>query len=136
VLHPEVLGSMLDDEISVAEERLAGRSSAIWRVGPLVYCAPHRDVGSWRIRLDGRTYDATPFRLAFVDEELEPLDTAMWPNGTSAGIHQVLDVPWMCIAETYEYYLHPGHHTETWDSIRSEKRLAETLSHILRRCGQ
>jgi hypothetical protein len=127
---------MLDDEIAVAEERLAGRFSAIWREDTLVYVAPNEGAGSWRIRLDGCAYDAEPFRVALVDDHLEPLACADWPPITCPGLHEVLGVPWICVSGVYEFYVHPSHYQESWDAIRNEKRLPDLLAHLLRRCGQ
>ena len=136
MLHPQLVGEMLDGEIEVARERLAGRFLAIDRAGTAVVCTPPVAAGPWRVALDGRGYDAEPFHLSIVDGNGSPLPGGSWPSGLYAGgEHPVLKVPWACVQGTFEYHLLPGHHSDPWDAHRNVLRLDHLLGHILRRCG-
>ncbi len=135
MLHPALLGEMLDGEIEIARERLAGRFDRLNRVGSTVMCEFDAG-GSRRMALDGREYDSEPFRLSFLGADGKPLSAADWPPGICNGDHPVLKVPWACIQGTYEYSRFPGHHETSWDSVRYQIRLPELLDHLLRRCGR
>ncbi len=102
--------------------------------GATVLCQP-RDLDQV-LRLDGRGYDAEPFRLSVVDGDGVPLPGAVWPPGLHHSQHPVLEVPFACVQGTYEYHTHPGHVADSWDRHRHRLRLAQLLDHLLRRCGR
>jgi hypothetical protein len=134
MLHPRIVGEMLDSEIRVARSRLAGRFTKLRRSGTTVICEFGTE-RKYRLVLNGREYDSEALRLAFVNEKGLPLPGSEWPPGLCHGDHPVLGVPWACVNGTYEYTRFPGHHEQSWDSVRYEIRLPDLLDHLLRKCG-
>lgn len=134
MLATAVLAELLEDEVAVARDRLADRVAMLTVDGTAVLCQPR---GLDQIlRLDGRGYDAEPFRFSVVDGAGEPLPGAAWPPGLHHSQHPVLDVPFACVQGTYEYHLHPGHVADRWDRYRHRLRLAQLLDHLLQKCGR
>jgi hypothetical protein len=135
MLHPRIVGEMLDSEIEVARSRLAGRFTTLERIGTTAVC--EFDInGKYRLALDAHEYDSEALRLSFLDESGAALPASGWPPGLCNGEHPVLAVPWACVNGTYEFTRFPGHHEQSWDSIRYEIRLADLLDHLLRKCGR
>ena len=135
MLHPRIVGEMLDSEIEVAASRLAGRFTRLSRSGTTVICE-FENGRAYRLALDGREYDSEALRLSFVDSNGLPVPGSEWPPGLYSGEHPVLLVPWACVQGTYEYARYPGHHEQSWDAIRYEIRLVDLLDHLLRKCGR
>ena len=137
MLHPAVLRELLDDDVAVARDRLAGRAQDISIDGHVVYCHFERPGGdNYCLRLDGRAYDADPFRLSVVDAQDRPLPASGWPPGLYHSEHPVLKVPFACVLGTYEYHTYPGHVADVWDRYRHRLRLADLLGHLLRKAGR
>ena len=51
-------------------------------------------------------------------------------------VHPVLGRHFVCIRDCAEYYAHPSHLQEQWDTVRNTLRLAELLDHALRKAGR
>lgn len=136
-LHPAVAEELLDAEIAAAELRLGDRITGISREGTDVYCRVEgTNVGSVTIRLDGREFDAEPFRVAVVDENGNIAAHDRWPGALSLGPHPFLGRPFACVQGTYEYHAHPTHLTDRWDLYRNQLRLPQLLDHLLRKAGR
>ena len=138
MLHKVVLQELLEDDLSVARDRLAGRICGIALAGSSVLCrfeAPGGG-GEYCLRLSGRAYDAEPFRLAVVDDAGDTLPADRWPPGLYHSQHPILGVPFACVQGTYEYHTHPGHIADVWDRYRHRIRLADLLDHLLRKSGR
>jgi hypothetical protein len=136
MLHPAVLSELLEDEVAVARGRLGSRVDSLERIGASVDCRFTLKSGvEHRLVLDGRGYDADPFRVMAVDQQGEPLPAAGWPPGLCHGDHPVLQVPFACVQGSWEYHAHPQHVADVWDRYRHTRRLAQLLAHLLRRCG-
>ena len=139
-LHPEVLADLLDAEVGVARDQLAGRVDRIDVASPHVDIAFHAHGLPWTIRLDGSDYDALPLALSVVDEQGRLAGPAGWPPGllyTQAADHPVLHRPWACLRGTYEFHFYPGHTggEDSWELSRADLRLGTLAGHILERCG-
>jgi hypothetical protein len=134
MLAAAVVAELLEDEVVVARERLGDRVAMLTVDGTTVLCQP-RDLEQV-LRLEGRGYDAEPFRFSVLDANGVPLPGAAWPPGLHHSQHPVLDVPFACVQGLYEYHLHPGHVADCWDRYRHRLRLAQLLHHLLRRCGR
>jgi hypothetical protein len=134
MLAAAVLAELLDDEAAVARERLGDRVAVLTVDDAAVLCQP-RGLDQV-LRLDGRGYDAEPFRFSVVDGDGVPLRGVAWPPGLHHSQHPVLGVPFACVQGTYEYHTHPGHAADSWDRYRHQLRLAQLLDHLLRRCGR
>jgi hypothetical protein len=134
MLAAAVVAELLEDEVVAARERLGDRVAMLTVDGTAVLCQP-RGLDQV-LRLDGRGYDAEPFRFSVVDGAGVPLPGAAWPPGLHHSQHPVLDVPFACVQGLYEYHLHPGHVTDPWDRHRHRLRLVQLLDHLLRRCGR
>lgn len=137
MLHPLVLTDLLEDEVAVASERLGHRAAGLRHDGRYVTC-PLRPDGQapTSLALDGRWYDAEPFRVAVCGPDGLALPAAGWPRGLVHSVHPVLGRPFACVRGTYEYHLHPQHYQDRWDAHRSRLRLADLLDHLLRKAGQ
>lgn len=133
MLHPDVLGEMLDDEIAAAQGLLRCRVDRIERDGVGVAIDLADDLV---LHLDGSHYDAEPFRVAVTNAEGELMPHERWPPGMSLGIHPVLDRPFACVQGTYEYHAHPSHLTDHWSTYRNELRLTDLLDHLLRKASR
>lgn len=137
MLHPLVLADLLGDEVAVASERLGGRAVGLRHDGRHVTC-PLGPTGNAprSLVLDGRWYDAEPFRVAVCGPDGLPLPADGWPPGLVHSVHPVLGRPFACVRGTYEYHLFPGHHHDRWDAYRSRLRLADLLDHLLCKAGR
>jgi len=136
MLHPQLLGELLAAEVEVARERLGGRCDSLLVHGPMVVCAVTTNGHAHTLALDATRYDAEPLALSVTDASGATVPAADWPPGLYYSEHPVLHRPWSCTRGTFEYHLYPGHHTEPWDAIRREIRLADLLDHLLRKCGR
>lgn len=137
MLHQVVLQDLLEDECARARERLGDRIQDLSLRDGIVYCGftvPGR--GEYRLRLDGRHYDAEPFRVAVVDADDNILPPPGWPPGLCLGYHPVLGVPCVCVRGCYEYHVHTSHLADVWDRYRHKIRLADLLDHLVRRSGR
>ncbi|MHB1004092.1 MAG: hypothetical protein ACYC3S_00440 [Chloroflexota bacterium] len=137
MLHPVVLLDLLEAEVAVAEDRLGKRVASLSLIDHYVCCRFIAASGAtYTLRLDGRAYDAEPFRVAVVDAGGNPLPPPQWPAGLCHGLHPVTGQPFACVRGAFEYHCHPSHLGDTWDRYRFRIRLADLLDHLLRRCGR
>jgi hypothetical protein len=137
MLHTSLLAEMLDDEVSLAAERLGERAGGLAHDARYVTCpmtAP--DGSSVLLRLDAARYDAEPVRVDVCDREGSPLTESMWPSGLLHSVHPVTGRPFVCIQGVYEYYIHPSHHKDRWDSVRATLRIVSILDHLLNKAGR
>lgn len=130
MLHRSVNADLVGGDASVARELHGHRVDFFEVNGPTVVLR----FGGHIMRLDGRGYDAEPFRLAFISEAGEPLPGSAWPSGLYSGQHPTLGVPWACVQGTFEYHVFPGHAADVWDKHRAQLRLAHLVDHLLRKC--
>lgn len=130
MLHPSVLGQMLDDEVAAAEERLGSRAS-LHRDGSTIVVP----IGEVRIVLDGARYDVEPFRFTVTDEAGQQVTHEQWPRSLSLGAHPILGRPFACVQGTYEYHAHPSHLDDHWARYRHTIRLPDLVDHLLRKAG-
>jgi hypothetical protein len=79
MLAAAVVAELLDDEVAVARDRLGDRVAMLRVDGTVVLCQP-RGLDPV-LRLDGRGYDAEPFRFSVVDAAGVPLPGVAWPPG-------------------------------------------------------
>lgn len=135
MLHPLVLAELLDEEIGIARDRLAGRFLAIERRGADVMVTFAAGDQTHTMVLHGRRYDADPFALSFIDGSGADLAGPSWPVGVLYDQHPVLNRPWACVRGTYEYFRHPSHYTESWDAIRQDVRLWYLVDQLLKKAG-
>jgi len=136
-LHPAVAEELLEAEIDAARLRLGDRITMITREGTDVFCrVDGTNVGSVTIRLEGREFDAEPFRVAVVDERGVVVPHEGWPGSLSLGPHPLLGRPFACIQGTYEYHAHPTHLADRWDTYRNQIRLPQLLDFLLRKAGR
>jgi hypothetical protein len=133
-LHPVLRHRLLDTEIGVLEERLAGRGVAVHRSGSRVHVtAP--ELGADRVLvLDAAAYDTDPVAVSVTTPDGAPVPGWRWPPALYRGDHPVLRRPFACIQGTEDYHAHPAHRDDPWDQHRSRLRLADLVAHILRRC--
>ena len=76
-------------------------------------------------------------RAQLLDNELAVARARLGERVTGgAGLHPVLNRPFACIRGCAEYYCHPSHLQERWDTLRNTLRLADLLDHALRRAGR
>jgi hypothetical protein len=137
MLHRDLAAELVADEVEVARQRLGARVTCLQARGAEVLCTfPGRAGKPVLLRLDGRAYDAEPFRVAVVDERGKILPARAWPPGLCLGRHPYLQVPFACVQGAYEYHAHPSHAAESWDRHRRRIRLAELLDHLLRKAGR
>lgn len=137
MLHPSLLGELLEDELCVARSRLGKRAEQPQHDNRYVRC---RILGSsgqplW-LRLDAAQYDRDPCSVDVCDDSGTTSPHHDWPVGLSYGIHPVHGRPWICARGTAEYFTYPGHHGERWDAYRATLRIADLLDHLLRRAGR
>jgi len=133
MLHPVLLGTLLDDEIVVINERLAARGVAARRGGHLVQVSAP-EVGEDRILvLDAERYDGEPVGVLITDADGTVLPGSRWPTGLCQGEHPVLHRPFVCVRGTIDYHAHPSHTDDSWDRYRGRIRLADLVVHLLRR---
>lgn len=137
MLHPLVLRDLLEDEVAAAAGQLGSLAAGLRHDGRYVLCPlpPAGGASRW-LRLDGARYDGEPFRVQVCGEDGAPLPAGEWPAGMMSGVHPVIGLPFACVRGTWEYYLHPSHNQERWDTHRSRLRLADLLDHLLRRAAQ
>jgi hypothetical protein len=137
MLHASLRAEMLDDEVLLAAERLGHRSPGIAHDGRYVTCPMTAQDGTpVLLRLDAAQYDAEPVRVDVCDLAGSPLAAPMWPTGLLHSIHPVTGRPFVCIQGVYEYYIHPSHHKDRWDSVRATHRISRVLDHLLQKAGQ
>lgn len=100
MLHPDLLGALLDDEVVVINERLSARGVTAWRDGHHVHVrAP--EVGEDRLLvLDAEMYDGEPVGVFVADSEGHLLPGSDWPPGLCQGEHPVLHRPFVCVRGT------------------------------------
>jgi len=137
MLHPTLLAELLDDEVSIAAERLGPRAEDLQHDGRFVRCRVTGGTGLrlW-LRLDAANYDGEPCRVDVCDNTGGTAEAAAWPPGMAYGTHPVHRRPWVCARGAYEYFTYPGHHTERWDAYRATLRIPDLLDHLLRRAGR
>lgn len=135
-LHPVLRDRLLDAEITVLEERLGGAGVAARRRGAKVHVtAP--DLGPDRVLvLDATQYDSEPLAVAITTASGTTVPGWRWPRALYRGEHPVLQRPFSCIQGTEDYHSHPAHRHDPWDHHRSRLRLADVVTHILKRCRQ
>lgn len=135
--HPALRAALLDEELWVARARLGERLAGIERVGSVIRL-PMVSPDGRRVflQLDGAGFDAEPFGLAITEEDGTVAALERWPAGLAPSAHPVLGRPFACIRGCAEYYVHPSHLQEQWDTVRSTLRLAELLDHALRKAGR
>lgn len=131
MLHAELLGELLDGEISVATQRLAGRCE-LSRHGACIHAVL---TSGTTIRLDGERYDAEPFAVAVINDDHAVVPHEQWPPGLSLGVHPIVGRPFACIRGTAEYHLHPSHLDDRWDLHRGHIQLVDLLGHLLTKAG-
>ena len=134
-VHLALRARLLDDEIDVACSRLGDRVMGMERIDSLIrvpVTAPGG--GSVYLALVGSGFDAEPFGLPELDGTSASAER--WPTGLDAGLHPVLNRPFACIRGCAEYYCHPSHLQERWDTVRNTLRLADLLDHALRKAGR
>lgn len=137
MLHPTLLREMLDDEVSLAKERLGHRAPDLAHDGRYVTCSMAAPDGTpVQLRLDAAHYDAEPVRVAICDTAGAPSPAPMWPAGLLHSIHPVTGQPFVCIQGVYEYYIHPSHHKDRWDAVRATHRIFPILDHLLKKAGR
>ena len=136
-LHPVLLAEMLEEEVAVARSELGDRISNLQvNSGEVLCCLADTNVGDAIIRLDGRHYDAEPFRVAVVDPSGDLVERAAWPGSLFHSVHPVLGRGFVCIRATFEYHCHPSHLGERWDTYRYALRLPRLLDHLVRKAGR
>jgi hypothetical protein len=135
VLHPDVLGDLLDSEVALARQRLGDRAGDLCRDGMSLIMTLKRGDGTWLLRLDGTWYDAEPFDVALVDSDGEVLPLEQWIPGFAHSVHPVFGVPWTCVSGTRAYYSHESHHTERWDAVRYRLRTDSLVDKLLTKAG-
>lgn len=135
--HSALRAVLLDEELRVARARLGERVVGLERVGSMIRLpmAPP-DGGRVFLELDGTGFDAEPFGLAVTEEDGTAAALERWPSGLAHSVHPVLGRPFACIRGCAEYYVHPSHLQEQWDTVRNALRLAELLDHALRKAGR
>lgn len=131
MLHPDVLAELLDGEIAVAAERLAGRCT----IERHERCIHARSSNGLVIRLDGGRYDAEPFAVAVISDDHEIAPASDWPVRLNSGEHPVLQQPFVCARGTAEYHTHPSHLDDRWDLHRGRVQLVDLLRHLLDRAS-
>ncbi|WP_328442726.1 hypothetical protein [Amycolatopsis sp. NBC_00438] len=135
--HPALLTQLLDDEVEVARSRLGDRATGIERVSSTIRVPLSAPDGSpLLLVLDGSNFDAAPFGVTVTEPDGSPAPLERWPAGLGASMHPVLNRPFVCVRGCAEYYSHPSHLQESWDTVRNTLRLAELLDHLLRRGGK
>ncbi len=136
-LHPALLNEMLEEEVAVAQKQLGGRISNLDIVGTDLFCfLTNTNVGDAVIRLDGANYDSEPFSVTVADEAGHIAEQPRWPGTLFYSIHPGLQRGFVCIRGTFEYYCHPSHLNERWDTHRATIRLPHLLDHLVRRAGR
>lgn len=136
MLHPSLLAEMLDAEVDLAQQRLGERARDLRHDGRFVTCSlPSPDGSPLELRLDALRYDGEPVRVDVCGTN-GPVGPERWPAGLMHSIHPVTGLPFACIQGVYEYYIHPSHLQDSWDSIRANKRIPEILDHLLRKAGR
>jgi hypothetical protein len=137
MLHPVVVNEILEVEADVARAEHGRRLAALEVVGTEVLCTvTDTNVGDVVLRFDGARYDAEPLGFAVVDAAGNVLPPEQWPAGLCHGIHPTLQRPWLCIKGCFEFHTFPGHTNEPWDLDRSQIRLTNLLSHVLRKINK
>lgn len=137
MLHASLLAEMLDDEVSLAAQRLGHRAPRLAHDGRYVTVPMTAPDGTpVLLRLDAAHYDAKPVRVDICDRTGTPMPASMWPNGLLHSIHPVTGHPFACIQGVYEYYIHPSHHKDRWDSVRATHRISPVLDHLLHKAGR
>jgi len=132
-----VLAEMLEDEVTVARERLGGRITELRIVGTDIICSlEDTNVGTALLRFTARDYDAEPLKFAVVTLTGEIAEPAAWPGNLFHSIHPILEHPMSCTQGTYEYHCFPGHTADRWDAHRSTLRLPHLLDHLVRKAGR
>jgi hypothetical protein len=136
-LQSTIVADLLDTEVAIAQERLGDRISAIFRVGTQVHCVIEKtNVGTATLRLEGAGYDAEPLQVAVITPDGQVAPREGWPGTLFHSIHPVLDRPFACVQGTYEYHCLPCHMADRWDAHRGHLRLAELLSHLVKKARQ
>lgn len=137
MLQGSFLAEMLDDEVSLASQRLGQRAPGLAHDGRYVTCPMAAPDGTpVLLRLDATQYDAEPVRVDICDVKGTSLPAPMWPNGLLHSIHPVTGQPFVCIQGVYEYYIHPSHHKDRWDTVRATHRISPVLEHLLQKAGR
>lgn len=134
-LHPAVLADLLDLEVRQARDHLGDRAHDLRREGSQLLMTLVRPDGSWILRLDGGDYDAEPYDATLVDRHGQLLPLEQWIPGFALGIHNSLDVPFVCVSGTRAFYAHESHYTQRWDTDRYRHRADSLLDHLLRKAG-
>jgi hypothetical protein len=121
----------------VARRRLGNRVTGIRRDGATARTPVTAPDGTrvW-LCLDGTGFDAEPFAVTITEDDGSAAPAGRWPAGLLSGIHPVLGRPFVCVRGCAEYYSHPSHFQDRWDTVRPALRLAELLDHLLRRAGR
>jgi hypothetical protein len=132
MLHPAVLGEMLDDEVAAAEIRLGSRAPELHRDEFTVTVSIGEDL---LLVLDGSRYDVEPFRVTVTNTDGQPVRHEQWPGALSLGVHPILGRPFACVQGTYEYHAHPSHLDDDWARYRNAIRLPDLLDHLFRKAG-
>ncbi len=135
MLHPSLLTALLDDEVVVINERLGARGVTARHDGHHVLVeAPQLREGRVLL-LDAERYDGEPVGVFVTDPHGTLLPGTDWPAGIYGGEHPVLHRPFVCVRGTIDYHAHPSHADDSWDRYRGRIRLADVVTHLLRRAS-
>ncbi len=128
---------MLEEEVSVARDRLGDRIAAIDIVDTDITCRLEgTTVGTVFLRFAAINYDAEPMSFAVVTDTGEIAEQAAWPGGLFHSIHPSLGRAMACVQGTYEYHSFPGHTSDRWDAQRATLRFPHLLDHIVGKAGK